>query len=165
MQKQSSHQEQIKQMEILYLGLITGQLLIFLLLFFFVGDAPAEQADGGVIGGSTMVIAIAIFCLTSIGAGFMLYNKRKEEGRRLQGSVGDKLVHYRTGFLLCGALIEGANLVALIIHFFIEKNMIYLVLFAIGIGAFLLIRPTTDRIIEDYQLSATEQSELRNSLN
>lgn len=165
MQKKLSCQEQIKQMGILYLGLITGQLLIFLLLFLFVDGVPAEQVGSGVIEGNTMVIAIAIFCLTSIGAGFFLFNKRKEEGRRLPGEVGDKLMHYRTGFLIRGALIEGANLVALVVHFFIEKNMIYLVLFAIGIGAFLLIRPTTDRIIEDYQLSANEQSELRSSLN
>ena len=162
MHNELSVQEHIKQLGILYFALIAGQLLVAVLLFMFAEDRSAQEADGAV-GDSTISLVVAFFCLMSIGMSFFLYNKRKEIGRKLTGTTSDKLTHYRSSFLVRAAMIEGANLVALIFYFFIERNMVFLVLFALGIAAFLIIRPTVDRIVEDYQLSASEQSELRNS--
>ena len=82
----------------------------------------------------------------------------------MKGTLEEKLEHYRASFITRAALLEGSNLVALLFYFFIERNYFYLVLFALGMGAFALIRPTVDRIIEDYQLSTSEQSELQDSL-
>jgi hypothetical protein len=159
-----SIRKQISQINILYLALLSGQLMIFLLLFLFMGDNAAEQIAEEVSGSNSLTLIIPFFCVATIGGAFLLYNKRKEEARQLSGSIEDKLVHYRVSFLIRAAMIEGANLVALLFYFFIERNIVYLVLFALGIGAFVLIRPTVDRFAEDYQLSASEQSELRSSL-
>lgn len=156
--------EQISQIGILYLALLSGQLMIFLLLFLFMQDNAAEQIAEEAYGSNSLTLIIPFFCVATIGGAFLLYNKRKEAGRRLSGSIEDKLMQYRVSFLIRAAMIEGANLVALLFYFFIERNIVYLFLFALGIGAFVLIRPTADRFAEDYQLSASEQSELRSSL-
>ena len=166
MQKELSVQEQIKQMGILYLALIAGQLGMFAVLFFVAGNIISEPESGdGAIGGSSLALIFALFCMMAIGMSFFIYNKRKESGRQLTGDLVEKLTHYRASFMVRAALIEGANLLALIVYFFIESNYVLLLLFAIGIAAFLLIRPTIDRIVEDYQLSSSEQSELRNAVN
>ena len=163
MQKELGSQEQLKQLGILYLGLISGQLLIFILLFFFAKENFVPAIDGAE-GDSSMAIIIAFCCLMAIGTSFFIFNKRKELGRQLEGSLSEKLTHYRLSFLTRAAMIEGANLLALFSYFFMESNYVFLALFVIGISAFFYIRPTADRIAEDYQLSSTEQSELRNAL-
>ncbi len=163
MQKVLTIQEQIKQLSLLYLALISGQFLMAILLFFLLEENVSQVSDG-TAGGSLLPIIIAFFCLMSIGMSFFIYNQRKEIGRQLKGTLEEKLEHYRASFITRAALLEGSNLVALLFYFFIERNYFYLVLFALGMGAFALIRPTVDRIIEDYQLSTSEQSELQDSL-
>lgn len=157
-------QEQIKQLGLLYFALITGQLGMFAVLFLVIENNPSETSDGAV-GGDSMSLIIALFCIMSIGMSFFIYNKRKESGRQLTDGLSEKVAHFRASFMVRAAVIEGVNFLTLIVYFFIDRNYIYLILFAVGISAFFLIRPTVDRIIEDYQLSANEQSELRNSLN
>jgi hypothetical protein len=163
MQKALNVYEQIKQLGLLYFALIAGQLGVAPLLFLFVEDT--SQSSTGVVGGSWLPVAVTFFCLMSVGMSFFIYNQRKESGRKLKGALEEKLEHYRTSFITRAGLLEGSNLVALIFYFFVERNYIYLVLFAVGMVAFSLIRPSLDRIIEDYQFSASEQNELRNSLN
>jgi len=165
MQKDLSVVEQFKQIGILYYSLLAGQLSIAVLLFFFVeAKSDTGQATEGAVGGSSMSLIVAFICVVAISTAFFVYNKRKEIGRRLSGDITDKLAHYRASFMVRAAMIEGANLTALMFYFFVEKNIVFLVLFAIGIGAFIMIRPTVDQIAEDYQLSASEQSQLRDSL-
>ncbi len=164
MQKALSIQEQIKQLGLLYFALIAGQLVAAPLLFLLIEDNSSQSSDGA-IGGNWLPLAVSIFCLMSIGMSFFIYNQRKESGRQLNSALEEKLEHYRTSFITRAGLIEGSNLVALIFYFFIERNYIYLVLFVVGIASFILIRPSVDKIIEDYQLSTSEQSELQNALN
>ena len=166
MQKELSIHEHVKQLGILYFALIAGQLGMFAALFFVADSLQSnpESVDGA-IGGSSIALIFSLFCLMAIGIAFFIFNKRKENGRQLTGSLVEKLTHYRASFMVRAALIEGANLLALIVYFFIESNYVLLLLFAIGIAAFLFIRPTVDRIVEDYQLSSSEQSELRNAVN
>ena len=63
------------------------------------------------------------------------------------------------------ALLEDPNLAMILLYFFVSSSMIFLVLLAIGLGLFLMIKPTADRISQDYQLSGSEQNELRNAMN
>ena len=164
MQNESSIQTQIKQLGLLYFVVIAGQFAVFLILFLFAEDNTSKTYDGAV-GDNTLPLIIALFCMTSIGMSFFMYNKRKESGRQLQVPLVEKFTHYRLSFITQAAMIEGPNLTMLIFYFFIERNYFYLLLFAIGMSAFLLIRPTADRLVEDYQLSANEQSELRTNLD
>jgi len=164
MLKESNIQAQFNQLGLLYFASIVGQLGIFILLFFFTEDNTSQVTDGA-MGDNTLPLIIALFCLMSIGMSFFMYNKRKESGRQLEGSLDEKIGHYRQSFIIRAAMIEGPNLAVLIFYFFIERNYFYLLLFAIGMSAFLLIRPTIDRIVEDYQLSVDEQRELRTTLD
>jgi len=153
--------EHLQQMNILHLALLGGQLMIFVMLYFFLDSPQASEKTtkvAGELGGVKGVFPIVYAIVVSTA--FQLYNKRKKIGQKLQGSLMEKLAHYRVSFILRAAFIEGANLLVLLLYFFFAKTMLFLVMFASGIVIFLLIRPTANRIIEDYQLSGSEQREL-----
>lgn len=159
--------KQLQEMNILYLGLISGQIMMAVILWFFVGKQGGGESTtelGRTIGETNPIIfMIALVFVAAVSASFFLYNKRKEEGRKLEEALTDKLTHYRSSFILRMALLEGPNLMALVLYFFIESHVLLMALFIIGLALFLMISPTVKRISEDYQLSVSEQSELRNS--
>ncbi len=159
-----SIKEQIKQINILYFALFSGQILLAVVMIFLINTASTVETEAVNTVDSSMTMIAAMISVTAIGLAFFLYNKRKVEGAGLKANLETKLAHYRASFILRAALIEGANLVA-ILFYFIEGNLFYLILFVIGIAAFLFIRPSVRQISEDYQLSGTEQSELQNALN
>lgn len=164
MAKPLSIKEQINQNNILYLALFGGQMMLALVMVFINNTtATAESEAVSTIDSSYTMIA-ALITVGAIALSFFLYNKRKAEGARLAGDLEGKLAHYRASFVMRASLIEGANLVA-ILFYFSEGNVFYLILFTIGIAAFLMVRPTVPKIIEDYQLSSTEQQELQNAVN
>jgi len=78
MQKVLTIQEQIKQLGLLYLALISGQFLMAILLFFFLEENVSQVSDGAA-GGSLLPIIIAFFCLMSIGMSFFIYNQKKRD--------------------------------------------------------------------------------------
>lgn len=161
----NSPQEFLKSLNILHLALLGGQVMIFVVLYFALDTSSESENSSMVVGGiDEIAIAFMTFFVLAVGASFFLFNKRKEEGKNLKGTLMDKLSHYRSSFVLRAALLEGANLSMLLIYFFVSKNIVLLILFAIGAALFLMIRPTASRIIEDYQLSHGEQSQLRPSL-
>jgi len=137
---------------------------VFAVLFFFTNENTYQETDGATID-STLSLMIALFCMMSIGMSFFMYAKRKENGRQLEGTLDEKFAHYQQCFIIRAAMLEGPNLAVLMFYFFFERNYFYLLLFAIGMNAFMLIRPTIDRIVEDYQLSTDEQRELRTTLD
>lgn len=156
-----SPQEHLKSMNILYLALLGGQLMMFVMLYFAFETPEEAGNDVSVAGGFDIItIAMIFFFVSAAGMSFFLYNKRKQEGQNLKSSLMEKLTHYRSSFILRLALLEGANLTMLLIYFFVSKNMIFLILFGLGIALFLMARPTVDRIVQDYQLSGSEQREL-----
>jgi len=158
--------EHIQQMNILYLGLIGGQIMMLVALWFGIGmNIGAEDTGSSRAVGETdpIVFIFAAIFFASTSMSFFLYNKKKVEGAALKGSLMEKLNHYRSSFILRAALLEGPNLMMLVAYFFIEPHILLLTLFAIGLMCFIFIQPTVRRISDDYQLSISEQSELRNS--
>jgi len=156
--------EEFRSINILYLAMLAGQVMIAGVLYFVGTGSETVDSNALVKGGidSMVIIGISIF-VAAVSASFVLFNKRKVEGSGLQGSLMDKLRHYRSSFVLRAALLEGPNLMMIVFYFFLKSNIVFLLLFAVGIVLFLMIRPTVDRITQDYQLSGMEQSELRNS--
>lgn len=159
-----SVKEQIQQINILYIALFAGQMILALVIIFLMNQSSTVESETASTVDSSWTLIAAMISVSAIGLAFFLYNKRKEEGTALSGGLASKLAHYRVSFTLRAALIESANMVA-ILFYFMEGNIFYLILFAVGIAAFLLIRPSVPKIIEDYQLSASEQSEFQNALN
>ena len=135
----------IKNINIIYLALIMGQISIFAIFLFL------NQGKEATTGSMFLYIsaALTVGCIT---AAFMFYNKHKDEARTIKGEEEDKIEHYRKTSLIRWALIEGANLTALI-FFFIEGNYLYLLFFAVGMGVFFFLRPSKEMLREDYGLN------------
>jgi len=134
----------LKNFNIIYLALIMGQVSIFAIFLFL--NQGKEATTGSML--NYLSATITVVCIT---AAFMFYNKHKAEAKSINGE-DNKLEHYRKTSLLRWALIEGANLVALI-FFFIEGNYLYLLFFAVGMGVFFFLRPSKDLLREEYGLS------------
>ncbi len=159
-------QEHLQQMNILHIALLAGQVMMVLFLFFAMGRLPnAEEAPDAMtsLGGiDSKVLVVCLVFAVLVFASFLIFNKRKAEGIRLKGTLMEKLNHYRQSFVLRAALIEMPTLIVVVFYFFIEDHIVLIPLFIIGIAVFFMIRPTADRISQDYQLSGSEQSSLRN---
>lgn len=161
-------QDLLKQMDILYLSMLGGQLILPALLFFMAGLTVVEIEESAVsaFGGIDPILIFAcLIFFASVSASFYIFNKRKVEGAHLTGSLAQKLEHYRISFVIRAALLEGPNLVMILLYFFAKESIILILLFGFGMILFALIRPTTERIVQDYGLSGVEQSELRASRN
>jgi hypothetical protein len=72
----------------------------------------------------------------------------------------EKVGHYRSSVIARSALMEGANLIALI-FFFLEGNTLFLLIFAIGLAGFLLFRPSLHEFETDYPVNTEDQRALK----
>ncbi len=146
------------QINIIFLALAGGQIM-FAAVVLWINNQPTqrEAVDTG------LGLALPIVMLSAIGIAYWIYQQRAVQGAKLQ-AVSDKMAHYRISNIIRLALVEGPNLLAMVLVL-IEGHMSYLIYFAGGMLAFLFFRPTVDKFINDYQLSASEQAELRSALS
>ncbi len=108
---------------------------------------------------STHGILVLVFLLSAVGVAYLIDSQRKAQGAILQG-LSEKAEHYRQTSIIRLALIEAANILAIIVAIK-ENNLMYLVFVAIGLLLFLKFRPTTKRFIKGYELSAVEIEQLK----
>ena len=148
-----------KGINILYYALVAGQILIALVMSYLMIDS--EKTFSWEMSNPFHLIA-PILMLSCISIGSFLFTKKMEEGKNLNG-LNEKLEHYRASIILRSTLLEGANLIC-IIFFFLEQNYFFLMLFFIGFGAFLLVRPSADFFKEKYKLNEEERVAFRKML-
>ena len=155
-----STQNDFKANYILYYALIAGQVLLVLVISYLMMDS--EITFNWDISNPFHLIA-PILMLSCISMSSLLFTKKMEEAKSLTG-LSSKLEHYRSAIILRSALLEGANLIC-IIFYFLEQNYFFLVLFFIGLGAFLLIRPSEEMFREKYRLTEEERMKFRKMVN
>jgi len=97
--------------------------------------------------------------LAGAGSAYLLNRERQAQLGHLTG-LAAKAEHYRASVIIRSALMEGANLFA-IIAALIDVNMTYLLYFAVGLLAFVYFRPSEAEFSRAYDLSAAEQEQLR----
>ena len=142
-----------KQLNIIYLALITGQLAFASVVYFLSMDEEASGDDLGVLK-----FIVPILSLVTIGVSYFIYNKLIQKGQAIEG-LGEKLAHYRTTNIIRWALVEGGNLFAIVI-FLISGETYLLMFFALGFVVFLMYRPSKDGFISNYNLSGSERLEV-----
>lgn len=144
------------QLQIIYFSLFMGQVVIATIFYFLIqGETPNSD-------NLLQYIGIGIL-LMNISVSTVLYSIRKKQGAQLKGSLIQRLEHFRVSSLIRWAMLEGANF-AVVIFMFIDKRPFDLVFFALGLGAFILTRPTVDMIAKDYELPNEMERELRNAV-
>ena len=134
------HIEKFQQINVLYLSLLMGQLMALAAIYF--AFQPENRGD-------TFALVIPLAIVGGLVGAYLLYQKRKEEGRAIEGEE-KKIEHYRISIILRSFLLEAPNLLA-IIAYFLDGNSMYLVYFAVGIAAFLYFRPSETEFERDYK--------------
>jgi hypothetical protein len=145
---------------IIYYALIVGQVLITLVISYLM--MGADLTFSWDMSNPFHLIA-PIIMLSCISVSSLLFTKKMEEAKKLTG-LYSKLEHYRSAIILRSAVLEGVNLVCLI-YYLLEQNYFFLLLFFIGLGAFLLIRPSEEMFREKYRLTEEERIEFRKMVN
>lgn len=151
-----SSTNEFKGNHILYYALVAGQALIALIIsYLMMGNEISFSWEMD----NPLYLIAPFLMLGCISVSSFLFIKRMEEAKLVKGLSG-KLEHYRSAIILRSALLEGANL-ACIIFFYLEHNYFFLFLFFIGLGAFLLIRPSEEMFKEKYKLTEEERMKFR----
>ncbi len=152
-----STQNEFKSIYIFYYALLAGQVLIALVISYLM--IGSEISFGWEMSSPFYLIA-PVLMLGSITVSSILFSKRIDEAKSIRGGLHSKLEHYRSSIILRSGLLEGANLVC-IIFYYLEQNYFFLLLFFIGFGVFLLVRPSEEMFKEKYRLTEEERMEFR----
>lgn len=73
--------------------------------------------------------------------------------------LGQKIIHYRTAKIISWALIDGASFLALVAAL-LTLNYLYIAVFILLFGFFLLSRPSKESLVKDLRLSSNESDKI-----
>ncbi|MEZ4932688.1 MAG: hypothetical protein R2788_11275 [Saprospiraceae bacterium] len=140
-----------KRTQILYYGLFIGQALMGLVMFY----AMETDLKKEVVPPFNFVIPGAV--LFGLMASYFI-GQMRNNGIPTNGTIQEKLTHYQSTSILKFALMEGGNLISLVLTFMMA-NTNYLMWFGLGLAAFFLLRPNKDSFMEQYQVKMGEEFE------
>ncbi len=144
-------QNQKRITNIIYISLIFGLLLFFIIAMILMQDKKAE--------GSEELDRIFTFLVPLIGLVIMfisrlIYNKKISKYDSTF-SLLQKISYYRTAKIISWAMIEGGCFLALVATI-LTSNYLYVVVFIFLFGYFLLLRPSNESMIRDMRLNSEE---------
>ncbi|HEX9253749.1 MAG TPA: hypothetical protein VF870_15995 [Ignavibacteriaceae bacterium] len=138
-------------LNIIFIALLSGQTI-----YFFVGLFLIQSGNINGFGGlNTMFMFVTpVVILSSILASKFIYTKQVTEfDKKL--SLENKMASYRSAKIIQLALLEGANIFNISIMI-ITTNYFFAALFIIIIFLFFFNRPTREKFIMDYEVSAED---------
>ena len=143
-----------KQLQFLFYALLAGQVLIGSILWFQIkGNEAGLQEDTAMFG-----LLIPAIVLGGVVASFLL-KRYSMNGKSALTGVGEKWVHYMKIWTIRAVLQEGANMAAIVLA--LMTGQIRLMLwFAIGVAAFILLRPSLFAFGNDYDVAESDLEEL-----
>jgi hypothetical protein len=142
-----------KQTQIIYFGLLIGQVLMGVLLFLLMQKMELERS---VESPFNLIIpgAVAVGIIAS-----QFLQRKQTESLPISASIGQKLEHFRKWGIMKWAVAEGGNLLSLVLTFLFGNITTY-IWFGVGVVMFAFLRPTLDKFANDYQISQTEREQL-----
>jgi hypothetical protein len=145
----------MKSLNVIYLALILGQLAFMAVAIFIANDSLPDVENM-----SLLRTFIPVVSVSTVAISYVIYNKRREQGAELDDLTA-KTLHYRTSNIIRWAVVEAGNLFA-VVSVLLTGSMFFLIFFALGMGVFLVYRPTIKGFVNDYNLSTSEEKVLSN---
>ncbi len=136
---------------LVYIALIMGQLVFGLVVFYLRSTQPQSANSAQVFLYMAPILAGA-----GLVGGNMLFRfflKKANEKSVLK----DKIMAYSQATLVRYALLEAPSLFS-IIAYFLTGYPLFIGIAGFMIGSFLFVRPTKDRLMQDLQLTPSEES-------
>ena len=138
-------------LNIIFIALLSGQTIYFVLGLYLILSGDMR----GMSELNTIFIFITpVVVLSSITASKFIYSKQVSEFDKTL-PLENKLISYRTNNIIKLALLEGANIFNISVMI-ITANYLFAALFIIIVVLFLLNRPTKEKFIMDYEISAED---------
>ncbi|HFA50704.1 MAG TPA: hypothetical protein ENJ95_16980 [Bacteroidetes bacterium] len=150
MSTQNIQPNSFKATIIIYYGLFAGQALMGLIFYYLMQSEGREDTLE-----SPFNIIIPGAVAFGIIASYLVGQYQKNNLPPAGSSADEKLEHFRRWSIVRFALLEGGNLVALVLAFMFG-SINYMLCFVVGLAAFILLRPVKDRFVQDYQVSRSE---------
>ncbi len=147
--------KQYRQVYILYLALVAGQVL-------FAGVTAWLSMSGGTAQPSSQIPFHTVVPLVLIGTVAIAWfgNQRWQEHGANLSDLGEKIEHYRRTVIRRLAFIEAGNLLA-VVAALLTGEMMFLLYFVAGMAAFLFFRPTTSQFSLWYNATPEELRKLK----
>ncbi len=132
----------LAQVNILFFALLVGQVIFAAVAYYVLSrGAGSEQADQ-----PFLQVLVPLLLMVAVFFSWRMVQKVPE------GPFADeeaKLGNYRQQVILRSALMEGANLMA-VVAAIMTGQMYYLTYFLVGIAAFVFFRPTATEFARKY---------------
>ena len=148
----SSYGNYFSILNVLFFALLSGQTIYFIVGLFLIQSGNMNGFSGLNI---VFMFVTPVVVLSSILASKLIYTKQIT-GFDKSSSLEKKMVSYRKTNIIKLALLEGANIFNISIMI-ITASYFFAALFVTLIILFLLNRPTIEKFIMDYEVSADDE--------
>ncbi|MBI4427884.1 MAG: hypothetical protein HY562_02080 [Ignavibacteriales bacterium] len=136
-----------KVITVVYLALLTGQLIFLGVVFLLHSQGFELMTENREI---FLYVGMVVTLAAIAGSAVLFGSLQKVALTKTDES--SRGIRYSTAHLVRLALIEGCNFVNLVFYL-LTAEILFLVLFAFGIAAFILARPNRDSFVTDLQHS------------
>jgi len=144
----------LKTIKIIYLALLTGQLLFFVVAFT---QTPRHKFALD-FSDDPLVLVVPLMAVMSFILSNILF--RQQLGIAVnQTTLSGKLTSYQTASIIRFAVIEGTSLFS-IVAFLISGNLFFAAIFGLLILMFIVNHPSKDKVENDLNLSYEEKMEM-----
>ena len=144
-------EKSFRTIDIIYFAILIGQMIYFLIGLYLIQSGNME----GMKSLNTIFMFVTpVVIFSSILAAKFIYSKQVINFDKTL-SLDAKLISYRTNNIIRLALFEGANIFNISVMI-ITANYFFAALFIIIIVLFFLNRPTKEKFIMDYEISADD---------
>lgn len=142
-----------KNLQILFLALLLGQIAFAVVANFMITNTTITDTGA-------LIYLVPTVMLVSIFGGNYIFNSNLKKIIANESSLEDKFGEYRKNAIVRWAMMEIANLFA-IIAAIIEGKTLYFALFAVSLIFFSMTRPSVQDFSRQFNLSVDDENQLK----
>jgi hypothetical protein len=143
----------LRQLQIFFLALFLGSPILFGVLWFV---NQGQKPDDGPALLLYYCVGMTFLC---IGVAFV-FPKRLLDRVKSSPDLSQKLLSYRTNFILRMALLEGASILCAISYHLLVSHPVIPILMLLALVAMIYFCPHREGVIRDLDLSMQEQARI-----
>ena len=145
--------EQFKQLQIIFLGLLLGQLAFAIVANYII-------INGVISDTGALIYLVPVVMLVGTVAGFYIFNSNLKKVAESESTLETKFEAYRKNSIVRWAMMEMGSLLA-IIAAIIEAKSFYFALFGLGMLIFSTTRPNVLDFSKRFNLTMKEEQMLK----
>jgi hypothetical protein len=135
---ENQQQGYLKPLQLIFIALLSGQTMMALIFYFFVGFTKTEENN------DTLSTVLPLIMLSMTVLGYFLFNMRRKTWAE-ETDLDAKKGLYRAASLMKWAAFEGATLLGILGYFFMGVEVLLLP-FVISLAHFCLHFPSRERV-------------------